>query len=220
MAIITKVEYEQFMNEQLPTTLPDTYVNNTLEAVSDDVENWCDRSFGPQTVTNEAAKAQAVMYNRQPCLRVDVKQTPITAVTALAIWYAVDADSTTLDVDDAMIEAGEAAFLVPFGAFGLWQTFFSIGSFYRAKTSYSAGSATPEVVKRAVALLAQEAFALDAKSSRTGTDQVEQWQLGDYREKKAARDLTTSGGLGLGTQNSISASKLLHRYQRTGVFFL
>lgn len=104
--------------------------------------------------------------------------------------------------------------------FQTWQTFFQTGSFYRARVSYSAGSATSKAAKRAVALLAQEAFALDAESSRTGTDQTEQYRIGDYQRKKATRDLSASGGLGLGTQNSISASKLLFHYKREGVFFL
>lgn len=220
MAIITVTEYETLTNETVSGNLPSAYITGILEAVSTDAENWCGRSFGAQTVTNEKTEGQAILYNRQPVLRVEVKQTPITTVTALALWYAVDADPTTLSIDDAVIEAGGASFLVPFGVFGLWQTFFQLGSTYRARVSYTAGEAVDYAVKRAVALLAQEAFALDASASYEGTDDVESFKIGDYSQKKAARDLSASAGLGLGTQNSVSAAGLLSHYRREGVMFI
>ena len=219
-ALITVEEYEKITNEEIVATLPNEYIVATLEAVSLDIQDWCDRLFGVQAVTSEAAQGHAILYNRQPCLRVAVKQTPLTAVSALSVWYAIDADPTTLSVDDAVIEAGRASFLVPFGTFGLWTTFFNLGNVYRARTSYTAGEAVPANVKRAVALLVQEAFALDATSSRQGTDDVESYKIGDYSEKKAARDLTASQGLGLGTQNSVAAARILRHWKSEGVMFL
>jgi hypothetical protein len=220
VAIITTAEYQTITNESITGSLSTAYIEFILEAVSEDVVNWCGRSFGVQAVVNESVEAQAMLYNRQPVLRVQVKQYPVTAVTALAVWYAIDADPTTLSIDDAVIEAGGQAFLVPFGTFGLWQTFFNVGSSYRARTSYTAGETVPYTVNRAVALLAQEAFALDAEVSRSGTDDVESVRIGNYQEKKAARNLSASEGLGLGTQNSVSAAKALRRYRSEGVLFL
>jgi hypothetical protein len=220
MAIITVGEYEQILNEALPESLPDLYIASVLDAVSNEVENWCGRSFGVQTVMNEATRAQGVLYNRQPCFRVDVKQVPVSSVSSLAIWYVVGADPTALDVSNVMVEAGGASFLTPFGVFGIWQTFFQIGNVYRARVGYTAGGATPSAVKRAVALLTQETFALDASSSLEGVDDVEQFKIGDYSEKKASRDLTLSSGLGLGTQASISAARLLSSYKLAGLMFL
>ena len=219
-ALITTAEYQTLTNETITGALSAAYIAAILDAVSQDVRDWCDRDFGPSTVTGEKAQSQAVLYNRQPCLRVRVKQTPLTAVTTLKVWYAVDAEPTTLSVDDAVIEAGGASAIVPFGVFGLWTTFFELGNAYRAEIDYSAGEATPQNIKRAVALLAQEAFAMDASASREGTDDVESYRLGDYSETKSKRDLTTSQGLGLGTQNSILAARILRRYKSEGVLFL
>lgn len=220
MALITTSEYEQYVNESIPDSYSDTYVDNILEAVSQDVEDYCDRSFGPQTVTDERVKARSLLYERQAVLRVQTKENPITAVTALSIFYAIDSDPTAISVDDAVIEQGKTSFLVPFGSFGIWQSFVQIGNSYIALVSYTAGEATPYNVKRAVALLAQEAFGLDSASSTSGTDQVDSYRIGDYQEKKAARDLSASGGLGLGTQNSVQAARSLEKYRQTGVMFL
>ena len=219
-ALITTAEYQTLTNETITGDLSDDYIDAILEAVSLDVQDWCDRLFGVQAVTLEATQGHTITYNRQPCLRVTVKQTPLTAVSALSVWYAIDADPTTLSVDDAVIEAGRASFLVPFGTFGLWSTFFKMGNVYRARVSYTAGEAVPANVKRAVALLVQEAFALDAAASRQGTDDVESYKIGDYSEKKAARDLTASQGLGLGTQNSVAAARILRHWKSEGVMFL
>jgi len=219
-ALITVAEYEKLVNEEIVGTYPNEYIVAILEAASQDVRDWCDRDFGLLTVTNEKAQAHAVLYNRQPCLRVRVKQIPLTAVTTLKVWYAVDVEPTTLAVDDAVIEAGGASVLVPFGVFGLWTTFFELGNAYRAVINYSAGEAVPYNIKRAVALLTQEAFAMDASVSSETVDNVESYRLGDYSETKAKRDLAASQGLGLGTQNSILAARILRHYRSEGVLFL
>jgi len=219
-ALITVAEYEKLVNEEIVGTYPNEYIVAILEAVSQDVRDWCGADFGLLTVTGEKAQAQAVLYNRQPCVRVRVMHSPVTSLTTLKLWYAIDAESTTLAVDDAVIEAGGAAVLVPFGVFGLWTTFFQLGNVYRAEVDYSAGEAVPYNVKRAVALLAQEAFAMDASASREGVDDVESYRLGDYSETKGKRDLAASQGLGLGTQNSILAARTLRKYRSEGVMFL
>ena len=219
--LITSAEYQTLTNETITGgDLPDAYVDAVLEAVSLDAQRWLGENLGPATYTDEAAEAQAVTYNGQPCLRVTVLHTPITAVSALSVWYAVDKDPTSLSVDDAVIEEGKSAFLVPFGTFGLWQTFFRLSDTYRAQVTYTAGEAVPQDVKLAVALLAQEMFAMQAETSSQGADSVEQWKIGEYSEKKVARDLNASEGLGLGTQLSVRAAQILRRHKAMGVTFV
>ncbi len=221
MAIITVSEYQTITNETITGgDLSDAYIDFILESVSDDVEDYCDRKFGLQVVTSERGNAQAITYHDQPALRFQTRENPITAITALSVFYAVDADPTDLSIDDAVIESGQTSFLMPFGAFGIWQSFFTIGHSYIALADYSAGEAVPDNVKRAVALLAQEAFALGSASSTSGTDQVDSYRIGDYQEKKAGRNLDASGGLGLGTQNSVQAARSLAKWKQSGVMFL
>lgn len=219
-ALITLSEYQELVNEKIIDTLPTTYVDCVLEAVSNDLQNWCGVTFGEHTVTDEETEAVSMMYNRQPVLWVEVKDVPLVSVSSLAVWYAIDADPTSLDVDDVVIGAEKTGFYVPFGTFGLWTTFFRLGQRYRARVSYTAGEATPMEIKRAVALLAQEQFALDAAASKSGTDAVEAYRIGDYQEKKAARDLSASDGLGLGTPNSVLAARIARKYRRAGVVLI
>ncbi|HIP95664.1 MAG TPA: hypothetical protein EYH32_00430 [Anaerolineae bacterium] len=218
-ALITAAEYESLVNESLGS-LPSAYIDYVLEAASNELQNWCGVTFGEHTVTDEETEALARMYNRQPVLWVEVSHTPLVSVSSLAVWYAIDADPTDLDVDDAVIGAAKTGFYVPFGTFGLWTTFFRLGQRYRARVSYTAGEAVRTEIKRAVALLAQEIFALDAAASKSGTDAVESYRIGDYQEKKAARDLSASDGLGLGTQNSILAARIVAGFRRRGVVMI
>lgn len=216
---ITASDYQKLLNEDI-TTLPTAYVDSLLEAACEDVENWCGRPFGVQAYTNEATQARVVQYQGQTCLRVEVSSHPLTAVTGLDVWYAVDVDPTTVAVTDAVIEPGGRSFVVPFGAFGLWTHFYVMNGVYTARVSYVAGAAVPTVVKRAAVLLVQEALAHDAASSKSGTDQLGSYRLGNYSETAAVRDVAASEGLGLGTANSIMAAKLLTKYRDTGVVFL
>jgi hypothetical protein len=219
-ALITATEYIQLTNDDVTATLPGPYVEAILGAVSADVQVWLGTNLGSATYTDEATTARAVTYNRQPCLRVAPLYTPITAISALAIWYAVESDPTAIGVDDAVIEAGGTSVLVPFGVFGLWTTFFQIGERYRARMTYTAGEALPDDVKLGIALLAQELLAMQSETSHKGADTATSFKIGDYSETKAARDLSASQGLGLGTQLSVRAAQILGRHRKQGVTFL
>jgi hypothetical protein len=217
--IVTAQEFFTFTNEDL-SALPLNYVDNVLLGISAEVRKWTDRDHGADTYTDERVRALAMTYNGQACLEVLTLHSPISSVSAFAMWYAVDVDPTTLSVTDVVLNPASTGFWIPFGAFGLWQSFVRIGNDYVGRVTYVAGTAADYAVKMGVALLAQEWFALMAETSQDSADHVESWRLGDYQEKKAARDLAASGGLGLGTQLSQRAYRLLDHYRSRGVTFL
>ena len=136
------------------------------------------------------------------------------------MYYTVDADATSLSVTDVVLNPSKTGLWIPFGVFGTWKSFVRMGNQYTATITYIAGEAADYAVKMAVSLLCQEWFAMQAEASHESADQVESWRLGDYQEKKAARDLDASGGLGLGTQLAVRAYRLLDHYRARGVTFL
>jgi hypothetical protein len=216
-ALITISEYVQLTNDDPTTTLPGTYVTGLIEAVSEDLQEWCGRLFGVQTVTDERVDARSELFgSHQPALYVRVKNTPLASVSALSVWYALDTDPTTISLDEAVVDTQRIGFYAPFGVFGLWQPFFQRGKTYQGLCSYTGGEAVPSTIKRAAALLVQESLALDSATSFKDTDAVESLQVGEYRETKAKRDLAASEGLGLGTQNSVLAARLARRYRPEG----
>ncbi len=218
-ALIDITEYQQILNEDI-TDLPSVYVDGVLEAVSDDVNLACGEQFGSRAVEEEPTNGLVTDYNGYPCLYVECAVTPITDITSLRIWLVVTADPVEVTIDNAVLNESLTAFYVPFGVFGIWQNFYTMNERYRAEVSYTAGATIPATVKRAVALLAQEAFAEDAAASYTEVDTIAEYRLADYTEKKAARDLSVSGGLGLGTPNSIRAAQILRRYRKSGMVML
>ena len=216
-ALITVSEYVQLMNDDPTATLPGPYVTGIIEEVSEDLQNWCGRLFGAQTVTDERVDAVSELFgDHQTALYVRVKHTPLLTVSALSVWYALDTDPTTISLDNAVVDTQQIGFYVPFGVFGLWQPFFQRGKTYQARCSYTGGEAVPSTIKRAAALLVQESLALDSAASFKDTDATESVQVGEYREQKAKRDLAASEGLGLGTQNSVLAARLARRYRPEG----
>lgn len=219
-SIITTDEYTEFTNDDAVSVLSAAYVTGVFEGISVEVRQWANQDFGPDTYTDERVSGQAVVYNRQACLEILTLHAPISSVSAAAIWYAIDADPTTLAVADAVLNPSRTGFWLPFGTFALWQPFVTIGNHYTARTTYVAGEAADYAVKMAVALLCEEWFALQAGSSSSSAEMLESWKLGDYQEKKAAHDVAASSGLGMGTQLSIRAYQLLDHYRRSGVVFL
>ena len=220
-ALITTEEYELYTNDSISGTLSDAYIAVILEAVSDDVNLLCGEQFGSRAVIDEPTSALVTEYNGGACLYVEGAVTPITAITSLSIWLTVTVDPVAVTITNAMLNESRTGFYAPFGVFGIWQSFYTMNQRYRAKVSYTAGATIPATVKRAIALLAQEAFAEDANNSSTSVDKkISEYRLGDYTEKKAVRDLSASDGLGLGTANSIRAAQILSRYRRSGMVML
>lgn len=219
-SIITTGEYTQLTNDDAVSVLSTTYVTGVFESVSIDVRNWTGRDHGADTHTDELVRALATTYLGQAVLEVMTAHSPIVSVSALAVWYAIDTDPTAISVTDAVLNPAKTGFWVPFGVFGLWQSFVTIGADYAGRVTYVGGTAADYAVKMAVALLAQEIFALQAEASSEDADHIESWRLGDYQEKKAARDLDASGGLGLGSQLAVRAYRLLDHYRARGVTFL
>ena len=219
-ALITTEEYELYTNDSISGTLSDAYIAVILEAVSDDVNELCGSQFGSRAVSDEPTSALVTEYNGGACLYVEGSVTPITAITSLSVWLIVTVDPVAVTITNAMLNESRTAFYTPFGVFGIWQSFYTMNQRYRAKVSYTAGATIPATVKRAIALLAQEAFAEDAANSSTSVDKISEYRLGDYTEKKAVRDLSASDGLGLGTANSIRAAQILSRYRKSGMVML
>lgn len=222
-ALITRAEYQTILNETLAeATYPTTYVEAILDSVSDELEGWCGRAFSAQTVSAEQVTAQVTTYNRQVVLKFQVKKVPVTAITKVEVWHAVDSsEPTELTSLETWFDADTGWVYVTFGLFGLWTTFFQLGRNYKARVTYTAGAGTvPTAIKRAAALLAQEVIALDSESAATGTDAVTSFSIGSYSESKAARDTAASDGLGMGTKNSILAAGLASQYRDTGALLV
>lgn len=222
-ALITRTEYQTLLNETLSETdYPTAYVEGILDVVSDELEGWCGRAFGAQTVSAEQVTAQLTAYNGQVVLKFRVKKVPVTAITKIEVWYAVDgSEPTELTSLETWFDAETGWVYAVFGLFGTWTTFFHLGRTYKARVTYTAGSGTvPAAIKRAAALLAQEVIALDSESAATGTDTVTSFSIGSYSESKAARDTAASDGLGLGTKNSILAAGLASQYRDTGALLV
>ena len=218
-AIITTAEFTAFTNETLGD-LPDAFVTNVLETVSQDVRDWTGDDIGQQTYTEERVQALADHYLGQASLFVRIDHPPIDTVSALSVYYVVDADPTSLSVTDVVLNSAKTGFWIPFGHFGTWRRFVSLGSRYIAEVTYVGGEDASYKEKMATALLAQEMFALASETSLTAMDTIESTSIGAYREQKGKRDLAASGGLGLGTALSTRARTLISKRKKSGVVFL
>ena len=224
MALITSDEYQDLLNEDI-SGKDAGYVAAILESAEANLKRWCGRSFEQESVTEETY-ASLGTYREFPVLKLQVRRIPVQSVTSLAVWYVLSSDDPlAIDINGTFIDGEIGLIQVGLGSFGTWRSILRTRDKYRARIVYVAGDGViPAPIKRAVALLMQEAFALDAKSDAAG--QALQGMTaslsvaGEYSETFARPEGSSSERLGLGTKNSLAAARLAKPYRVEGPLFL
>lgn len=209
--LITIVELQTFTNKDFTADYTLAYLNNLITVASDLVETYCKGTvFEPTIVEDERQKSY--IYGTTGEFQIRLSLAPLISVSTLK--YRVGSSESTIDLSDADLNLEQSEITLLWGL-PTWRKRMKLVTII----DYMAGFTTiPDMVKRAVALLVQEAIDSDNQANDGTMRKLSGYKIGNYAEDyvtlKSDADI---GNLGLGTTRSILASQLLAKYRRPGV---
>lgn len=210
-SLITIAELQTFTNKDFTADYTTSYLNTIIGVVSDLVETFCQGTlFEPATITDE--RGESHIYGATGEFRVKLNYAPLISVSTLK--YRIGASESTIDTSNADLNLDQSEVTLLWGL-PTWRKRMKIVTI----TTYMAGLTTiPDMVKRAVALLVQEAIDSDDQAKDGAMRKLSGYRIGNYAEDYVVlKGEAEIGNLGLGTTRAMLASQLLSKYRRPGV---
>jgi hypothetical protein len=215
-ALITRAELDIYTNSTLATQYPAEWLDELIQIVSDDVEDYCVPFSADDVVLKEVRPWWSL---DELVFRLDG---PILALSGAYWSWTNDHSTTALDISTARVDYETGYVYVP----GIkvypysWATLSTLldTAVARLLVSYRMGYETvPSRVKLAVALLVQEQIQSNKNTVMGRPGPLQSFKSGSYSESYATANIKRDDSLGLGTELSRRARGFLKTYRGPGV---